>query len=570
MVAVADVSGAQASQSMNWGGQTQYKSMTLDTLEQPKKFKANDDPSRSSLIRYRDVDGARPAPAPHSRITGTGYKDGSVFPRNNAPMPPKEPVEKSTPAPHYDRTPRLDMSLVSKDITESAQGHPQVLVTSRSLNPLNPAYQMATARYAPPHVPKFIRDAMDPSDINCKAELSPRIFLNTTEARPTSLYVGDIDGSTPRQRTLRRSQRGADEDDVSRQLNRWDMEDGAQQAALLCTQSLLNFSSPSFRITELESAELSSLSFRMMKLDMASLPSLVPWRSELGDPPPLPLSNSDGGSISRRLPWKIEETSRHTNPLEPAYRYNVPPDAPEGWTYGKVDNIKSKRFFTGAKMGETPGRGAGGGDTTYREFISRTDDIEGASVGTKGRFMSRTSPFYRTQEGRLYYVDDMEGTKPNGAFSLLPKYVVAQRAMASSQGGGMGGGAAVSASGSQTAREMGASARSEVHVATPLSARGVPKLTLDGFASTGGRGSKAAMTPRLGTPSKSGLSPQVGGGTPRVAGGAPNVGFSPKFGGTPQLPTPRIGGTPRVGGTPRGSATPRALNNKLLSAFSTG
>jgi hypothetical protein len=272
--------------------------------------------------------------------------------------------------------------------------------------------------------------------------------------------------------------------------------------------------------------------------------------------------------LPRRLPWKIEETTRQTNPLEPEYKYNVPPDAPEGWTYGKVLNPKSKRFFTGAKLGETPGRGAGGGDTTYREFISRTDDIEGASVGTKGRFMSRTSPFYRTQVGRSYFVDDMEGTKPGGAFSLLPKSVIRARALAASQGGvGDGGGAAPAASGSQTAREMGASARSEVRVATPLSARGVPKLPLDGFASTGGvggGGSKAAMTPRVGTPSrKSGHSPQVGGGTPKV-------GFSPKLGGTPKLPTPMVGGTPRVGGTPSGSATPRALNNKLLAAFSAG
>lgn len=221
MVAVADVSGAQASQSMNWGGQTQWKSMNLDTLEQPKKLKASDDPNRSSLTRYRDVEGARPAPGPHSRVTGTGYKDGKVFPRNDAPMPPKEAVEKATPAPHFVGPPRLDMSLVSKDITAVASGHPQQLVTSRSVNPLNPAYSLATARHASPHIPKFIRDSIDASDINCKAELSPRIFLKTNEARPTSLFVGDIEGTTPRQRTIRRSNNGTEDDDVSRQLKRW-------------------------------------------------------------------------------------------------------------------------------------------------------------------------------------------------------------------------------------------------------------------------------------------------------------------------------------------------------------
>lgn len=216
----------------------------------------------------------------------------------------------------------------------------------------------------------------------------------------------------------------------------------------------------------------------------------------------------------------------------------MPKGAGPNWSYGRVDGQKSTRFFTGAKLGDTPGAGHGAGDTAYREYISRTDDIEGAHTGTRGRFVSRVSPFYRTQVGISNYNDDVEGAKTSGAFSLLPKFVITQRFAQSQQ--------VAPASGSQTAREMGSSR--DMTYTAPLSARG------------SGRGGTPAMmgSPKVGSPMLA-LSPKVG--TPKLALSA-KVG-SPKVAFSPQLGTPRASRAPS-----QGSATPRALNKQLLAAFS--
>lgn len=242
MVAQADVSGAQASASMRWGGDTNYKSLYLDTVEQPPRMKVDD--SRNPLTRYDQVDGSKPAKLPHARVRESGYREARVFPHNDHPMPAKEQVEKSTPVSHYRNDPRELMSLTSKDITGAGLAHPPSLITTRCVDPLQPTYQIATVRAMPPPVPRFIRDHIDASDINAKAELSPRIFVSPSQQRHTSLYKDDIEGTTPRKRIIDRAP--------------------GQESNSLATD--------------------------------------------------------DVSKALKRLPWKIEETTRQTNPLEPAYR----------------------------------------------------------------------------------------------------------------------------------------------------------------------------------------------------------------------------------------------------------
>eukprot|EP00961_Rhodomonas_salina_P169371 2281945-Rhodomonas_salina.1 len=90
-----------------------------------------------------------------------------------------------------------------------------------------------------------------------------------------------------------------------------------------------------------------------------------------------------------KLTWfTLQETTRHTDPLDPHYRYNVPDEnwinnrlsgeAPrpvtqkvkDDWYIGPVDRKHCVRFSTGAPLKSTPGLN---GDTTYREYMLKTE-----------------------------------------------------------------------------------------------------------------------------------------------------------------------------------------------------
>jgi len=390
--------GEATTRGIVWGHTVEYKSCSLDTLPDNKKpvlrsapwpamKRFNPSDTKNPNAKYDDPHlGTKPMSLPYARGVSTGLHEPGIFP---AQPHGRDPVDGASVTVKYHmlKEPRTVISVA--DI-EGAQSRPKLgPARSEPVNPLNPMYSLATSQPVPIPEPKFIRDSIPCADISSDA----RLKLFSSPRQSATMYCDDISGTRSRQRIKGRNA---------------PYKPGAGIKAL-----------------------------------------------------PLSLDTLTGADIYdevNRLPFKFKRSARHTDPMDPKYRYNVPSNEPpqgpmlghklsgerpgivpkdvsEGWTLPGPEKVRVKRFSTGAKFlnfpgpqyGERPGYTQLPGDVTYREYMLRSEDIQGAQHSTKGRFQSRTSPFYRTQEGRSNCTEDIEKAKPTGPFTLLPAHILTRR-----------------------------------------------------------------------------------------------------------------------------------------------
>ena len=406
--AQSKVMNEATSRGIVWGHAVEYKSCYLDTLPDNKKpvlrsapwpatprFNPND--NRDQNAKYDDASlGTKPMSLPYARMVSTGLREPGTFPSKPHQ---KETIDGShvVAKTYMLKGPRDMMSLTTNDI-DGAESKPKLgPARQHPTSPLSPVYPIASWTAAPVPEPRFLRDSIPCHDISADT----RVKLFDTPRASATMYCDDIAGTRTRNRIRNRN---------------------------------------------------------------------APYNAGEGVPElPLSLDTLEGADISEeinRLPYKFIRTSRNVDPLTPAYRYNVPSNDPlqgpmlghklsgakpgivpkevsDAWTLRGPEKVRVKRFSTGAKFLNWPGPqnvDAAGptqlpGDVTYREYMLRSDDVLGAQHGTKGRFQSRTSPFYRTQEGLSNYNADIDKARPTGPFTLLPAHILTRRLAESARPG---------------------------------------------------------------------------------------------------------------------------------------
>ena len=141
-----------------------------------------------------------------------------------------------------------------------------------------------------------------------------------------------------------------------------------------------------------------------------------------------PLFASDITGEGQTLPYHMKHSTRHSGPLDPTYRYDVPnfngppslrPPAhkvthgltrfEESWCIGPVTNSHAERYATGATcLAQHVGE---------RANMLDCSDIEGTAVGSKNAYTMRTSPFRHSASytSRVLMIDDIAGTRSKGS-----------------------------------------------------------------------------------------------------------------------------------------------------------
>jgi hypothetical protein len=518
--ALSKMMEAAQTRGIVWGHEVEYKSCYLDTLPDNKKpvlrsapwpatKRFNPSDNRDQNAKYDDAAlGTKPMSLPYARVVSTGLREPGMFPSKPHQ---KESIDGShvVAKPYMLKEPRNVLSLTTNDI-EGAESKPKLGPARQNpTSPLTPSYQVASWTMAPVPPPKFLRDSIQCDDISGNT----RLKLFGTPRESATMYCDDISGTRTRFRVRTRN---------------------------------------------------------------------APYNAGEGVPAlPLSLDTLEGADISdevNRLPFKFIRTARNVNPLTPEYRYNVPSNDPlqgpmlghrlsgerpgkvpkevsDGWTLPQPDKVRVKRFATGAKFlnwpgpqnVETPGPTRLPGDVTYREYMLRSDDVVGAQSGTKGRFLSRTTPFYRTQEGISNYSADIDKSQPAGPFTLLPAHILTRRLAESAQSGSVTARPTMAGSTDPQSKIAWGDMKPSVHADTTskvAASASSPKNNSDLHASA-----PQGLQPRL---SPASMQQQQ---TSRISSTAG---------------TPRARATPRSAGTPRSSG-PRAaaLDPKLLAALST-
>jgi len=529
-----------------WGHNIEYKSCYLDTVPDNKKpvlrsapwpatQRFNPADSRNQNTKYEDPYlGTKSASLPYARGTSTGLREPGMFPSKPHV---KESVDGAsvTVKPHMLKEPREKMSSTTKDMMAK-----RGLTRENALNPLEPRYQVPSYKIVPIPVPKFVRDSIPCDDISGDT----RLKLFATPRESATICCDDISGTRSKPRIRERN---------------------------------------------------------------------APYNPGAGvQRPPISCDTLEGADIYNeinRLPYRFKRTSRNVNPQEPSYRYNVPSNDPlqgpmlghklsgerpgivskevqEAWTMPGHDKVRVKRFSTGAKFlnypgpqhDDRPGPTQLPGDVTYREYMLRSEDIEGAQHGTKGRFQSRTSPFYRKQEGLSMYTADIDKSRPTGPFTLLPAHILTRRFAESLQSGAVTAREKTTFAGFSNPQSKRAWAEAGTR---PESSKGLSHLSKseyrDVFMTPPGTKPNSRPATTIGKMPQSEPQTATALQTSLPEPGAPLRPSTVALGTRPQQPsslTPRMSvGTPHAGSgkaTPRsGNATPRgaALNPKLLAAF---
>ena len=557
-----------------WGHDVEYKPCYLDTVPDNKKpvlrsapwpatprFRPSD--GRDQNAKYDDAAlGTKPMSLPYARVVSTGLREPGTFP---AKPHTKDPVDGAqvTVKPHMLKEPRSMLSLSTADIDGAISAPKLGPERTQPTSPLEPRYSVASHTVVPIPEPRFLRDSIPCEDISGDR----RIKLFATPRESATMYCDDISGTRTKNRIRERT---------------------------------------------------------------------APYNPGAGvQPPPLYCDTLEGADIYNeinRLPYRFRRTSRNVNPMEPKYRYNVPNNDPlqgpmlghklsgerpgvvpkevsDAWTLRGPEKVRVKRFATGAKFlnypgplhDERPGPTQLPGDVTYREYMLRSEDIEGAQHGTKGRFQSRTSPFYRTQEGVSNQTADIEKAQPRGHFTLLPAHILTRRLAESMQSGAATARENTSFAGFTNPQSKRAWAEAG---GRPDSARGLSHLSKSEYRKSyttpptskpgtakpaSASASKApANPPGPSQKQASELQPSVPSGPAPQAQRPSTVAISSELRQQPLSMTPRVASaagvsrdslrgasTPRGGSgkvTPRagsGAATPRAaaLNPKLLAAL---
>jgi hypothetical protein len=162
-------------------------------------------------IRYEDVPGAKSNPLPHSRTLSTGLHDIKVFPSHALR---KDHIEGSNSTNWTAPLNKPRISLRVDDIdgaqpnTASNFGPTHATIqTTRSCNPLCPAYKLPSHSRAEIQTPRFLRDSINIHDI--ETTTPQKLFLTPRASR---LDARDIEGTTTLSRTslLRQKHRQGD------------------------------------------------------------------------------------------------------------------------------------------------------------------------------------------------------------------------------------------------------------------------------------------------------------------------------------------------------------------------
>lgn len=148
--------------------------------------------------RIDDIDGAR-------TMNTVGEKFGGKLPNSYdvSDIPGTKPKRSMMSAAEQRRN-APDFTLKVDDI-EGAQPRRAEFITTRCVNPLNPAYALPTCKVIPPPEPKFLRDSYDVSDIpGTKSTLGRSSRFHPRDSHSVDDIIGAQAGWRPRHEMARR------------------------------------------------------------------------------------------------------------------------------------------------------------------------------------------------------------------------------------------------------------------------------------------------------------------------------------------------------------------------------